>query len=91
MRDVFVPGKPGPDICRQTGCFRIYSPLSSRHDGIHHLDDPVQRRVGADGHVSATEVVVDGADHADDVELRVTAGGFLVDQPCNTGGGGRTF
>jgi len=56
------------------------SPLSGGHDGVHHLDDPVQRRVGADGHVGAAEVVVDGADHADDVELRVDAGRLLVDQ-----------
>lgn len=61
-------------------CLGIYSPLSGGHDGVHHLDDPVQRRVGADGHVGAAEVIVDGADHADNVELRVTAGCFLIDQ-----------
>lgn len=44
-------------------------PLSGGHDGVHHLDDPVQRRVSSDGHVGATEIVVNGADHADDVEL----------------------
>lgn len=57
----------------------FYSPLSSGHDSIHHLDDAVQCRVGADGHVGATEVVVDGADHADNVQHRVTAGGRLID------------
>ncbi len=57
------------------------SPLSSGHDGIHHLDDPVQRRVSADGHVGATEVIVNGADHANDMENRVTADCLLTDQP----------
>lgn len=56
------------------------SPLSGGHDGVHHLDDPVQSRVGADGHVGAAEVVVDGADHADNVEHGVTAHRLLVDQ-----------
>lgn len=32
------------------------------HDGINRLDDPVQGRVRSDGHVRATEIVVDGAD-----------------------------
>lgn len=44
------------------------SPLCSCHDGVDHLDDPVQRRVGADGHVRAAEVVVDGTHHAHDVK-----------------------
>lgn len=44
-------------------------PLSGGHDGVHHLDDPVQRRVSSNGHVGAAEIVVNGADHADDVEL----------------------
>lgn len=64
------------------------SPLRGGHDGVHHLDDPVQGRVGADGHIRAAEVVVNGADHADDVELRVTAGCLRVDQTCKTGEGG---
>ena len=63
---------------------RMSSPLRGGHDGVHHLDDPVQGRVGADGHVGAAEVVVDGADHPDDVERRVTADGLLVDQTWNT-------
>lgn len=42
-------------------------PLRSCGDGIHHLDDAVQGRVCANGHVGATEVVVDGAHHAYDV------------------------
>lgn len=61
-------------------CLGIYSPLSGGHDGVHHLDDPVHGRVCADGHVRAAEVIVDGADHANNVELRVTAGCFLIDQ-----------
>lgn len=49
--------------------FYEMSPLSGGHDGIHHLDDSVQRRVSSNGHVCAAEVVVDGTDHADYVEL----------------------
>lgn len=56
------------------------SPLSGGHDGIHHLDDSVQRRVSSNGHVCAAEVVVDGTDHADYVELRVAARVLLADQ-----------
>ncbi|MPC14052.1 hypothetical protein E2C01_006804 [Portunus trituberculatus] len=37
-------------------------------NGIHSLDDAVQCRVSADGHVGATEVVVNGADHAHNIE-----------------------
>lgn len=59
---------------------RNCSPLGSGHDGVHHLNDPMQGRVGADGHVSAAEVVVDGANHTDDVELGVSLGRFLIDQ-----------
>lgn len=62
--------------------FRL--PLCGGHDGVHHLDDPVQGRVGADGHVGAAEVVVDGADHADDVELRVASGRLLIDEAWKT-------
>lgn len=58
----------------------ICSPLCGGHDGVHHLNDAMQGRVGADGHVGAAEVVVNGADHTDDVELRVFLGGVLIDQ-----------
>jgi hypothetical protein len=47
-------------------------PLCSSRDGVNHLYDAVQGGVGADGHVSATEVVVDRAHHAHDVEMRRT-------------------
>lgn len=42
-------------------------PLCCCGDGIHHLNDAVQGRVCANGHVGATEVIVDGAHHANDV------------------------
>ena len=47
----------------------------------------MQGRVGADSHVGATEVIVDGAHHADDVELRVGAGRLLVDDTWKESGG----
>ena len=40
-------------------------------DGVHRLDDTMQRGVGADGHVRAAEVVVDRADQTHDVQERV--------------------
>lgn len=63
------------------------SPLSGGHDGVHHLDDSVQRRVSSNGHVCAAEVVVDGTDHADYVELWVAARFFLADQTWETSSG----
>lgn len=47
------------------------SPLSSGHDSIYYLHDAVQGRVSANGHVSTTEVVVDGAHKAYDVQVVV--------------------
>lgn len=48
-----------------------HRPLSRGHDGINDLHDAVQRRVSADGHVGATEVVVYGAHQPDDVQVAV--------------------
>lgn len=45
------------------------TPLCRCSDGVHHLHDSVQSRVGTDGHVSATEVIVDGTHHPDDVQV----------------------
>lgn len=47
------------------------SPLSSGHDSIYYLHDAVQGGVSANGHVSTTEVVVDGAHKAYDVQMVV--------------------
>lgn len=41
-------------------------------NGVNGLDDPVQRCIGADGHVGANHVVIDRADQAHDHELRVS-------------------
>ena len=38
-------------------------------NGVDGLDNSVQCRVSADGHVSAAKVIVNGADHADDVQV----------------------
>ncbi len=43
-------------------------------DAVDGVDDPVKGGVRSDGHVGAAEVVVDGADHADDVEVDVLGG-----------------
>lgn len=69
-----------PASCLISCNHAFHSPLSGGHDGVHHLDDAVQGGVGADGHVCAAEVVVDRADHADNVERRVTAGCLLINQ-----------
>ena len=50
-----------------------------RGELVDGVDDAVQGRVGADRHVRADQVVVDGADEADDDERRVGVGGGLVD------------
>ena len=41
-----------------------------RDEGVDRLDDPVERRVGADRHVGAGHVVVDRPDEADEGERR---------------------
>ena len=41
------------------------------------LDDAVQRRVGADGHVGAEHVVVDGADQPDDGQVGMSVGDIV--------------
>lgn len=33
-------------------------PLSSGGDGVHNLYDPVQSRISANSHISATKVIV---------------------------------
>lgn len=47
------------------------SPLSGRHDSIYDLHDAVQGGVGTYGHVSAAEVIVDGAHQPHDVQVAV--------------------
>ena len=58
-------------------------------DRVDRLGDTVQRRIGADRHVGAGHVVVDGADHADqhqapsgigDLTVEFAAVGQLVEQ-----------
>lgn len=63
-------------------CLTVLSPLSSGHDGIDNFNDSVQSRVGADGHVGAAEVVVDGAHHAHHVEVSVLLHGFVINLAC---------
>lgn len=69
-----VPGMRGSP-CR--------SPLRRGGDGVDHLHDAVQRRVGADGHVGAAEVVVDGAHQPHDVQPPVRLRHLLADLPCS--------
>ena len=61
----------------RVGCVCV--PLRCSGDGIHHLNDAVQGRVCADGHVGATEVVVNGAHHAYDVQVGGTLDFCLCD------------
>lgn len=46
-------------------------PLCSGHDSVNYLHDAVQRRVSSNGHVRSTEVIVDGAHQAHDVQVAV--------------------
>jgi hypothetical protein len=41
------------------------------HNSVHGLDNTMQSRVGANRHVGAAKVVVDGADQADYIEEHV--------------------
>jgi hypothetical protein len=45
--------------------------ICSTDDGVDALDDSVQGRVGADRHVRAAKIIVDRADHTDDVQVLV--------------------
>lgn len=49
--------------------WKLQVPLCCGCDGIHNLYDAMQGRVRPNGHVSATEVVVNGAHHANNVEV----------------------
>ena len=49
-------------------------------DGVDGLDDPVQRGIRTDRHVSADHVVVDRPDQAGDHQRRMPVGGRLVDR-----------
>lgn len=44
-------------------------PLSRSGDAVHHLHDTMKGGVCADGHVCATEVIIDGSNHANDVKM----------------------
>lgn len=54
-------------------------PLCRGGDGVHYLYDAMEGRVCTDGHVGATEVIVNGAHHADNVEM----GGVLGISRCD--------
>ena len=54
-------------------------PLCGGGDGVYDLDDAVQGRVCADGHVRPTEVIIDGANHPHNVQVRGRLGLLL----CN--------
>lgn len=57
-------------------------PLSSGGDGIYNLHDPVQGRVSTNGHISATEVIVDGANQPHDVQVAGLCRLLGCDLPC---------
>ena len=52
----------------------------SRDDVIYSRNDSVEGRVSSDGHVSTTEVVINGSDHTDDVEVGVAHDLVIVDE-----------
>lgn len=49
------------------------------NDGINGLDDPMQSRICADGHVRATKIVINRTDHAGDVQYTVLFALLIVD------------
>ncbi len=60
-------------------CMCLYVPLSCCCDCIHYFHDPVQSRISANGHVCATEVIVNRANHPDDVQMRWSFGLLCCD------------
>lgn len=61
---------------------RRHAPLGRGGDGVDDLQDAMQGGVRADGHVSAAEVVVDGAHHPHHVEVRMLLYLPLVNLAC---------
>ncbi len=60
---------------QQTNVWMLtYIPLRCGGDGVHYLYNAMQGRVCPDGHVSATEVIVNRTHHADDVQMGGTVG-----------------
>lgn len=53
--------------------------VGSTDDGIDRLDDPVQSRIRTDGHVRSAEIVINGTDHAGNVQALVLGALFLSD------------
>ena len=56
------------DIVHSTYSF-LYLPLSCGGDRVDALDDAMQGAVRADGHVRAAEIIVDGTDQADNIQV----------------------
>lgn len=54
-------------------------PLCCGHDGVNYLHDAMQGRVGSDGHVSATEVVIYGTNQPHNVQVAVLLGQSVGD------------
>jgi len=53
-------------------CVCMHLPLSCCCDGIHYFYDSVQSWIRANGHVCATEIIVYGSNHPNDVQMRWT-------------------
>lgn len=60
-----------------------YIPLCCGGNGVHYLYDAMQGRVCPDGHVGATEVIINGAHHANDVEMGGSVGLIWRDLTCS--------
>lgn len=58
--------------------------IGSGGDSIHSLNNTMEGRVSADGHVSAAEIIVDGAHHTHNVEVRVGLAFLLCDLTYNS-------
>lgn len=75
VKDTWNEKNLGP-ICHVTSG---RAPLCCGGDGIHDLNDAMKGRVCANGHVGAAEVIINGANHANDVEM----GGILGLSGCD--------
>lgn len=79
--------------CQENGtpsllAWRPHTPLGRGGNGVNDLHDAMQGGVCANGHVRATEVIVDGAHQPGDVQVRVGLGRALRDLAWAEASGG---
>ena len=70
-----LPAVPAHDLKNETTLMRV----RGCEYAVDGLEDAMQCRVGADGHVGPAEVVIDAPNEAHDVQMRACSSILLVD------------